>query len=247
MKTRRRFGQHFLADDNIINEIVMRIRPRKGEKILEIGPGKGALSAGLLQAGAKLMAVEIDRDLAAELQAQFGDSIDLITGDILKQNLPQLVSENSRVAGNLPYNISTPLLLKLCECRTRGMWLMVQEEVAARICAPTGTSEYGRLTVSVRLFYQASYEIHVPPSAFVPPPKVDSAMIQLTPRIASPMFSPLFSEITAAAFQSRRKMLGNGLSGFNIAWKRAGIEPSRRPQTVSPDEFARLSLCAEKR
>ncbi|MBE8158117.1 MAG: ribosomal RNA small subunit methyltransferase A [Betaproteobacteria bacterium] len=244
MKPRKRFGQHFLRDDKIIAEIVRRICPRAGENILEIGPGDGALTAKLLEAGAALTAVEIDRSLAEKLRARFGAKLNLINGDALQENLSELLDGGGRAAGNLPYNISTPLLLKLAESGAREMWLMLQEEVAARICAPPGAAEYGRLTVSVRLFYDAEYVLAVPPRAFSPPPKVNSAVIKLSRR-APPPRAPCFSVLVAAAFQSRRKMLGNGLSDFSVNWRGAEISPQRRPQTLSPEEFARLSFYAE--
>lgn len=241
MTLRRRFGQHFLRDENILGELVARINPRAGEEMLEIGPGDGALTGRLLRAGANLSAVEIDRDLAEKLRAEF-PNLRLIVGDVLKENLPHLLRNGIRVAGNLPYNISTPLLIRLCESRAREMWLMVQKEVAARVCAPPGGTEYGRLTVSVRLRYDAAAEMSAPPEAFSPPPKVDSAVIKLTRRENPPQFAPSLPLLVSAAFQNRRKMLANGLSDFAIDWRGAEIDPARRPQTLSPEEFARLSL-----
>ncbi|MGI9296452.1 MAG: 16S rRNA (adenine(1518)-N(6)/adenine(1519)-N(6))-dimethyltransferase RsmA [Gammaproteobacteria bacterium] len=245
MISRRRFGQHFLRDETILGELIARINPLPGEKMLEIGPGDGALTGRLLRAGATLSAVEIDRDLAEKLRAQFPD-LHLIVGDALKEDLPHLLRNGMRVAGNLPYNISTPLLIRLAECRPREMWLMVQKEVAARVCAAPGGAEYGRLTVSVRLRYDAAAEMSAPPEAFAPPPKVDSAVIKLTRRDNPPRYAPSLPAIVAAAFQNRRKMLGNGLSEFAINWQGAEIDPSRRPQTLSPEEFARLSLYTEQ-
>ena len=246
MTLRKRFGQHFLRDGKIIGEFMRRMRPQAGESILEIGPGDGALTAEFLAAGAALTAVEIDRDLAEKLRARFGGRLNLIVGDALAENLSALL-DGGRAAGNLPYNISTPLLLKLAESGAREMWLMMQEEVAARVCAPPGGAEYGRLTVSLGLFYRAEKKIFAPPRAFSPPPKVNSAVVKFSRRASPPPLSPSFSAVLAAAFQSRRKMLGNGLSAFSVNWRAAEIDPSRRPQTLSPEEFARLSLNAEPR
>ena len=246
MIPRRRFGQHFLRDEKILDELVARICPRPGERMLEIGPGDGALTGRLLRAGAILTAIEIDRDLANKLRARF-PALNLIVGDALKENLPHLLQSEMRAAGNLPYNISTPLLFRLAECRPREMILMVQKEVAERICAAPGGAEYGRLTASLRLQYDAAVEMFAPPQAFSPPPQVDSAAIKLTRRSETPPHSPLLPSLLAAAFQSRRKILGNGLSAFAVDWQGADIAPSRRPQTLSPDEFARLSLYAKSK
>ena len=243
MNYRKRFGQHFLRDRNITGEIVRRMNVQTGEKILEIGPGDGALTEELLAAGAALTAVEIDRGLVQKLRDRFGEKLNLIAGDALKQNLPKLL-DGGRVAGNLPYNISTPLLLRLAESGAREMWLMLQKEVADRVCAPPGGAEYGRLTVSVRMFYDAEKILAAPPRAFSPPPKVDSAAVKLSRR-EPPEKAPSLPFLLAAAFQSRRKMLGNGLAGFSVNWRAANISPERRPQTLSPEEFARLSMHAK--
>ena len=241
MIPRKRFGQHFLRDETILNSIVSRIRPQKGEEMLEIGPGDGALTGKLLQAGAALTAVEIDRDLAAKLRAKY-PALRLIVGDAMREDLAAILQNGMRVAGNLPYNISTQILIRLSECRPREMWLMLQKEVAARLCAMPGMAEYGRLTASVRLRYKAAAELSAPPEAFYPPPKVHSAVVKLVRRENPPPHSELFSAIVSAAFQSRRKILANGLSGFVVDWRAANVDPLRRPQTLSPDEFARLSV-----
>lgn len=243
--SRRRFGQHFLRDESILGELIAQICPTPGEEMLEIGPGDGALTGRLLRAGAALAAIEIDRDLARQLRAKF-PALRLIVNDVLRENLPHFLQNGMRVAGNLPYNISTPLLIRLAECAPREMWLMVQKEVASRVCATPGGADYGRLTASVRLRYDAVIAMFVPPEAFSPPPKVDSAVIRLTRRDGVPPHSPLLPEVIAAAFQSRRKMLANGLSDFVVDWRAADIDSSRRPQTLSPQEFARLSLYAER-
>ncbi|MGI9306022.1 MAG: 16S rRNA (adenine(1518)-N(6)/adenine(1519)-N(6))-dimethyltransferase RsmA [Gammaproteobacteria bacterium] len=244
MKPRKRFGQHFLRDRKIIDEIILHIAPREGEEMLEIGPGDGALTAELLRAGAALTAVEIDRDLAEKLRARFGARLNLIVNDALREDLRGHLRGGMRAAGNLPYNISTPLLLRLAECGAREMWLMMQEEVAVRVCAPPGGAEYGRLTASVRLFYDAKRVLSAPPQAFSPPPKVHSAMVKLVRRESPPQFAAHLPALLSAAFQSRRKMLGNALAAFAVNWRAAEIDPARRAQTLSPEEFARLSLHA---
>ncbi len=241
MTTRRRFGQHFLHDTSVINTLIQHIAPQEGEPMLEIGPGGGVLTKKLLQAKVMLSAIEIDYELADKLQRQFGEQLHLIVNDVLKEDLNARLENGMRVVGNLPYNISTPLLLQLAQSKTKEMWLMVQKEVAARVCAKEGSKEYGRLTISLRLRFEASYEMEVPPSAFTPPPKVVSAVLRLRPRKSPIADSPMLATILAAAFQSRRKMLGNGLANFTVNWQAANIAPSRRPQTLSPEEFARLA------
>ena len=242
---RRRFGQHFLRDREVVGELIRRIAPRSGETLLEIGPGDGALTEHLLQSGAAVTAVEIDRDLADGLlrrfQTTFAGQFKLIVGDVLKEDLEELLKSGMRTVGNLPYNISAPLLLKLSQTRSREMWLMMQKEVASRLCASPGDSDYGRLTVSARLNYSARAEMQVPPDAFSPPPKVDSTVLRLTRRDSPLPPPPLLPALLSAAFQSRRKTLSNGLAAFNVDWQSADIAPTRRPQTLSPEEFIRLS------
>ena len=242
---RRRFGQHFLRDREVVGELIRRIAPRSGETLLEIGPGDGALTEHLLQSGAAVTAVEIDRDLADGLlrrfQTTFAGQFKLIVGDVLKEDLDELLKNGLRTVGNLPYNISAPLLLKLSQTHSREMWLMMQKEVASRLCASPGDSDYGRLTVSARLNYAARAEMQVPPSAFSPPPKVDSTVLRLTRRDSPLLPPPLLPALLSAAFQSRRKTLSNGLAAFHVNWQSADIAPTRRPQTLSPEEFIRLS------
>lgn len=244
MNLRKRFGQHFLRDPAVIEALLNKINPQADEKILEIGPGEGALTAPLLRAQSKLTAIEIDRDLAAVLRRQFGERLRLIVGDALQEDLSHL-SEGARVVGNLPYNIATPLLLKLVQCRAKEMWLMVQKEVGQRVCASPGGSDYGRLTVSVQLFCTVSEELSVSPQAFMPPPKVQSSVLRLAPVAVPPTLPPLFFALLAAAFQSRRKILSNALSAFCVNWQQADIAPERRPQTLSPAEFIRLAAAAK--
>ena len=238
-----------MRDREVVGELIRRIAPRSGETLLEIGPGDGALTEHLLQAGAAVTAVEIDRDLADGLlrrfQTTFAGQFKLIVGDVLKEDLEELLKSGMRTVGNLPYNISAPLLLKLSQTRSREMWLMMQKEVASRLCASPGDSDYGRLTVSARLNYAARAEMQVPPSAFSPPPKVDSTVLRLTRRDSPLSPPPLLPALLSAAFQSRRKTLSNGLAAFNVDWQSADIAPTRRPQTLSPEEFIRLSQNAE--
>lgn len=248
MRARKRFGQHFLRDDKVLRALTEMVCPQPGETIVEIGPGDGAWTEHLLNAGAKVAAVEIDRDLAAHLRQKFSTpNFNLIQGDVLQTDLSELLPEQTRVAGNLPYNISTPLLFHLLRYRPCEMWLMLQTEVAERICAMPGGPEYGRLTISVALQYEALVKLSVPPEAFDPPPKVESTVIQLRRKKNSLEHTKMLPSILSAAFQSRRKMLGNGLSSFTVDWQGANISPASRPQTLSPEEFARLSFFVQSK
>ncbi|MDM5148133.1 16S rRNA (adenine(1518)-N(6)/adenine(1519)-N(6))-dimethyltransferase RsmA [Candidatus Persebacteraceae bacterium Df01] len=239
---RKRFGQHFLRDKNLINALLKHIAPQEGEEFLEIGPGNGALTEALLQAPINLTAIEIDRELADGLRTRFGKKLHLLVDDVLCTDLAGLLAGgNVRVAGNLPYNISTPLLLRLADCRSRDMHLMLQREVAMRLLAQPGGSDYGRLTVSVRLSYDVEEVLQAPPEAFWPAPKVHSTVVRLLPRTLPLTLTPTLQILLKAAFQSRRKMLGNALKKFTINWQTANIEPTRRPQTLSPEEFSRLA------
>ncbi len=218
-RARKRFGQHFLHDRNIIDKIVRAIDPKPDDNLLEIGPGRGALTLPLLNLCNQLTAVELDRDLIPRLQqttAQYG-TLHLINADILNFELAGLArAEDLRIVGNLPYNISTPLMFHLMDSisRIRDMHFMVQKEVAKRIVAGAGTAHYGRLSVMIQYFCRCEYLFDVPPGCFTPPPKVDSAIIRLTPHV-NPQISvndfTRFSEIVQAAFSQRRKTISNSL------------------------------------
>ena len=239
---RKRFGQHFLRDEAIIEAMMARLSPAAGEHFLEIGPGDGALTAALLRTPIILTAVEIDRELAALLRRRFGERLRLLADDVLRVDLSKMLADGrTRVVGNLPYNISTPLLLRLASCRPRDMHLMLQREVAMRLCAAPGDSSYGRLTVTVKLSFEVCEILRVPPAAFSPPPKVHSAVVRLRPQKSPIPYSPKLAAILTAAFQSRRKMLGNALQNFVVDWRGAKIDANRRAQTLSPEEFARLA------
>ena len=249
MKTRRRFGQHFLRDKSVLRNIADAVAVRDGEWLVEIGPGDGALTAELLRRGARVAAVEIDRDLCAKLRVRFaedirGGKLRLTEGDALSVDFSrQGEGENGgrlRVAGNFPYNISTPLLLRLMEFGAADIHAMVQREVAERLCAAPGDSEYGRLTATMGAAYECGNLFAVAPESFHPPPRVDSAFVRLTRR-ESRELPENWGEVLRRAFSSRRKTLGNALRGMAVDWEACGIDPSRRPQTLSPDEFIRLA------
>jgi 16S rRNA (adenine1518-N6/adenine1519-N6)-dimethyltransferase len=247
-RPRKRFGQHFLHDPAVIERIAAAIAPAGGDALVEIGPGRGALTRCLLQSDcASLDAIEIDRDLAALLREQWsGDSrFCLRNEDALQVDFAALARQRGarlRVVGNLPYNISTPLLFHLLESMRliRDLHVMLQREVIARMAARAGDSDYGRLTVMLAPWVEVEHLFDVGPGAFQPPPRVWSAVARLVVR-AAPAFPvcPAFPAVVAAAFSHRRKTLRNALRGLVTAEQieSSGVDPSVRPETVSPALF----------
>jgi len=251
-RARKRFGQHFLHDPAVIERIVRAIDPRAGDHFVEIGPGRGALTAALLASPlATLDAVEIDRDLAARLAATFaGDArLSVHAADALELDLAALASRHGRqlrIAGNLPYNISTPLLFHLL-ARSEALvdlHLMLQREVVARITARPGSAEYGRLTVMLAPRVRSERLFDVGPGAFQPPPQVWSSLVRLTV-LREPLFAvrPAYASVVATAFSHRRKTLRNALKPLLTAAQieECGADPGARPQTLTPEKFNALA------
>jgi 16S rRNA (adenine1518-N6/adenine1519-N6)-dimethyltransferase len=245
---RRRFGQNFLVDPHYVAKIVAAIAPQPGERIVEIGPGMAALTGALIARAGHVTAIEIDRDLAARLATQFApDRLTLHVGDALEFDFATL-GPALRIVGNLPYNISSPLLFHLAryESSLRDLHVMLQKEVVARMTAEPATPEYGRLTVMLQASFAVTRLVVVPPGAFLPVPEVDSALARLVPlgaakpAIADPA---LFARIVAAAFGQRRKTLRNAVAGLcdAPALERAGIDPGRRGETLPVADFVRLA------
>lgn len=258
-RARKRFGQHFLKDRSIAGRIVELVQPHPDELVLEIGPGRGALTEGLAARAGRLVAVEIDRDLAAFLRQRLaGTDCRLIEGDILELDLARLLREEGRerllIVGNLPYNITAPLLFRLLEQaeHIRAAVLMVQHEVARRLVARPGSRDYSLLTVLLSMRAQVRACLQVAPGAFRPVPKVHSAVVEVefTPQARCAVRDELlFGRLVRSAFGQRRKMLRNSLMGI---WEGeraeleglaagAGIDLSRRPETLTLEEFGRLS------
>ena len=245
---RRRFGQHFLADAHYVERIVAAIDPKPGETIVEIGPGLAALTGRLIERAGHLTAVEIDRDLTARLRERFGaQQLTLIEGDALEFDFASLGSD-LRVVGNLPYNISSPLLFHLAECAAalRDLHVMLQKEVVDRMTAAPGTADYGRLTVMLQVRFEIARLFIVPPGAFRPAPKVDSAVARLRPlreRAPHIVDPALFARVVAAAFSQRRKTIRNAVSAVCDArtLEAAGIDPGVRGETLGVADFVRLA------
>ena len=248
---RKRFGQHFLHDPAAIARIHEAIDAQPGEAVVEIGPGRGALTARLFVAAGALDVIEIDRDLAAALRAAWATQprFTLHEADALRFDFAALAAargQRLRVVGNLPYNISTPLLFHLLRtpAAIRDLHVMLQKEVVARICAAPGSGDYGRLTVMLAPWVEAEALFDVGPGSFRPPPQVWSSVARLVVR-ESPLFEvdERYGRLVAAAFSQRRKTLRNALRSLldAAAIESCGIDPGARPETLAPAEFGALA------
>jgi 16S rRNA (adenine1518-N6/adenine1519-N6)-dimethyltransferase len=262
MRARKRFGQHFLHDPGVLQKIVYAISPGPADHVVEIGPGRGALTHALLEewtrlaeGDATLDLIEIDRDLAPVLREEFAANsrITVHEADALDFDFAKLASDRGgqlRVIGNLPYNISTPLLFHLLGSAAviDDLHIMLQREVVDRIAASPGTGDYGRLTVMLAPWVTAESLFDVGPGAFQPPPKVWSAVVRLIVR-RQPAFtvSPHFAAVVAAAFSHRRKTIRNALRDLVTPEQIAasGVDLGARPETISPDSFNRLALALD--
>ncbi len=250
-RPRKRFGQHFLHDPRIIGKIIAAVSPRPGEALVEIGPGLGAITLPLLEQAGALTAVELDRDVIPHLEAAAASKgrLRIVQGDALEVRLAPLTPAGSklRLVGNLPYNISTPLLfhfLDQADC-IQDMHFMLQKEVVRRMAAKPGGKEYGRLTVMLASRCKVEPLFNIGPGAFRPPPKVDSAFVRLTPYAAPPFSIPdraRYAAVVTQAFSHRRKTLKNALAGLvdETVIIAAGIDPKTRPETLSAADYARL-------
>jgi 16S rRNA (adenine1518-N6/adenine1519-N6)-dimethyltransferase len=250
-RARKRFGQNFLTDARVIQRIVDIIAPQPGQLILEIGPGQAALTVPLADTGADLHLVEIDRDLAASLERRFRDTanVHVHCGDALRMDLAEFAAGNNfRLVGNLPYNISTPLLFHVLRWRQQivDMHFMLQREVVERMAAQPGSKAWGRLSIMCQYYCEVTPLFSVPPEAFSPPPKVHSSIVRLLPHSRPPVrVSDMarFEQVVARAFSMRRKTLRNSLAGVldADAIAAAGIDPGLRPEALSLEQFAALA------
>jgi 16S rRNA (adenine1518-N6/adenine1519-N6)-dimethyltransferase len=247
-RPRKRFGQHFLRDPNVIHRIVTAIAPRPGEHFVEIGPGEGVLTRPLLAAGVRLDAVEIDRDLAAALPERCPGALTVHLADDFDFAALATAPAELRLAGNLPYNISTPLLFHLLASRDafRDLHVMLQKEVGDRMAASAGDEAYGRLTVALAARCRVERLFLVRPGSFWPPPKVDSVVLRLMPHAGNPLAIAdfaVFDTVVARAFGQRRKQLGTSLRPLldEAAIRACGIDPALRPERLPPAGFAALA------
>jgi len=245
---RKRFGQNFLTDQGVIQAIVRTIHPQPDDVMVEIGPGLGALTDPLLKTLPRLHVVEIDRDIIARLQNNYPASkLTIHAGDALKFDFSTL-GERIRVVGNLPYNISTPILFHLNEYvgNIIDTHFMLQKEVVDRMAAAPGNKDYGRLSVMLQWQLRVEKLFDVRPGAFTPPPKVDSSVVRLVPHALPPIQvrdAAAFANLVRAAFAQRRKTLRNNLKGLMTAetLESLGIDPQRRAETLTLGEFATVA------
>ena len=251
-RARKRFGQNFLQDHAVIDRIARAIAPQAGDHLVEIGPGQGALTASLVDSCERLDVIELDRDLVPGLLASFGlkPGFELHSADALKFDFAALATAGRplRVVGNLPYNISTPLIFKLLEnaALIRDMHFMLQLEVVQRLAAEPGSKHWGRLGIMAQYHCKVEHLFDVPPSAFNPPPKVQSAIVRLTPWKFSP-WPPCpeaqLRKVVQAAFAQRRKTLRNNLKGVidGTALESLGIDPGCRAETLELSQFIEIT------
>lgn len=253
-KARKRFGQNFLQDMSIIERMLAALRPEPGDAVVEVGPGLGALTLPLLARLDKLAVVEIDRDLIARLEAQQLNGLTIHPGDVMKFDFAALARElageadhSLRVVGNLPYNIGTPLLIRLMEQQTviKDVHVMLQKEVVDRLHAEPGTRAFGRLSVLMQSVFEVTPLFTVPPVAFDPPPKVQSAVVRMKPRSDAPDVETLdaLQACTRLAFASKRKTLRNNFKGHldDNALIDLQIDPQARAETLDLPAFHRLA------
>ncbi|KAA3629606.1 MAG: 16S rRNA (adenine(1518)-N(6)/adenine(1519)-N(6))-dimethyltransferase RsmA [Proteobacteria bacterium] len=252
-RPRKRFGQNFLHDQSVIQRIVDAIDPRPGQHLVEIGPGQGALTRPLLERAGALEVIELDRDLIEPLRLldNANARLTVYQADALRFDFGQLVREGRlRVVGNLPYNISTPLLFHLLDQAAviEDMHFMLQKEVVERMAAQPGGGDWGRLSVMIQYRCAVTPLFVVRPGAFHPPPKVDSMIVRLTPYATPPVTvtePALLSKVVNQAFSMRRKTLRNALKGWVSPeqWTALAIDSRRRPETLSLAEFAVITNC----
>ena len=246
-------GQNFILDRRLLERIASIPGSLKGASVYEVGPGPGGLTRALLEAGASVVAVERDRrciPALAELQRDFGPTLKVVDADAMRIDERQIVSDGSHVVANLPYNVGSALLLKWLEVQRwppwwRSLTLMFQKEVAERIVARPGTDSYGRLSVAAQWRSSARIPLTVNRAAFVPPPKVTSAVVHILPRDAPAAVDPkVLKTVTEAAFGQRRKMLRSSLKSYPgaiQALERLNIDPQRRAETLSVEDFIQLA------
>ena len=247
-KARKRFGQNFLQDTRIISDIVNAVRPRVDDVVIEIGPGLAAITEPLTQKLNQLHVCEIDRDIINFLKKQsFANKLVIHEGDVLQFDFRSIVGKK-KIVGNLPYNISTPLLFRLTDVADDviDMHFMLQKEVVERMIAMPKTNDYGRLSVMLQYFFDMELLIEVPPESFTPAPKVDSAVVRMIPvknRIGEAQNFKHFSELVRNAFHQRRKTIHNNLKDIasDDDLQVVGISPQQRAEEIAPETYVKLS------
>lgn len=245
---KKKFGQNFLKDSSIIHEIIQSIQPRQNDLLVEIGPGLGALTKPLLEKTKHLFAIELDRDIVNWMQNQYSkNNITIFNEDVLNFNFHQF-DKKIRVVGNLPYNISTPILFKCIEDIKiiTDLHFMLQKEVVDRMIAVPSSSEYGRLSVMLQYYFAMEHLVHVPKESFDPEPKVESSFVRLIPYDNYPFVAnniDQFGKIVKEAFSQRRKTIRNTLKNFMSAndFENIDINPQLRAENLSVSDFVKIS------
>lgn len=249
-QARKRFGQHFLTDLAVIDNIVRAINPQPEDFMVEIGPGQAALTEPLMSKLKRLHVIELDRDLAGVLRAAWpSGQLEIIEQDVLTVDFDIFATDKLRLVGNLPYNISTPLLFHLLNWadKVKDQHFMLQKEIVERMAAKPGDSSYGRLSIMLQMRYKVRYLFDVPPESFTPPPKVMSAIVKMMPIDHKDLHLPkslcIFDDLLHKVFNHRRKMLRGSLGDIakQINWDALGIKPSMRPQELSINQYIDLA------
>ena len=253
MRPRKRFGQHFLSDHGVLRNMAAAIALRGSDAVFEIGPGQGALTDELMPLVAgngRYVAVEIDRDLIPWLQARYAN-LELINADLLRVDLDELLLRHNgwRVVGNLPYNVSSAMIMRLCDFSVRhprviqDMHFMVQKEMALRLAACPGGKAWGRLSVMAQMTCEVELLFDVDPQSFTPPPKVSSSVIRMIPKTQAPPLQQLnqVDQVVRVAFAQRRKRLSNALKSLNIDWSRCSVPQDLRADDVTLAGFVELA------
>lgn len=247
-RARKRFGQNFLQDKAVIQDIVRAVRPQFEDTVIEIGPGLAAITEPLAASVKQLHVIEIDRDIVARLRhLPFASKLVIHEGDVLQFDFNSIAGRK-KIVGNLPYNISTPLLFRFGEYVDDiiDMHFMLQKEVVERMVAATGTNDYGRLSIMLQYFFDMECLIDVPPESFKPAPKVDSAVVRMIPqkgRIGVARDFAHFAVLVKQAFQQRRKTIHNNLKDWadDAVMIEVGIDPGDRPERIAPEMYVTLS------
>lgn len=246
---RKRFGQHFLRDPGVLAQLTDCLALRRDDQVLEIGPGRGALTRHVYGAVRRCAAIEIDRDLAAALRTEFPD-LEIINADVLAYDFAKLRKAGPwRVVGNLPYNISSPLLFKLMDLASdfaeapflQDMHFMLQREMAARLTAQPGGKSWGRLAVAAQLRCTLEALFDVAPQSFAPPPKVFSTLVRLVPHRQRRPAPPQLDAVLRMAFSARRKRLGNALKELRIDWDAIGLDAAARAEQLAASDFVKIA------
>ena len=246
---KKKLGQHFLNDKNIINKIIMSIKPKKTDSFLEIGPGEGALTTPLLDMIKDIVLIEKDKDLIPLLQNRYikSNNVQIVNNDILKCNLSSYLLGKTRIIGNLPYNISTEIIFKLLPVTSdiTDMHLMLQKEVVDRMIANPGSKVYGRLSVMTQVYFKVTKLFDISPNVFVPKPKVHSSYINLIPKVSpfSDNNEDKFKRLVTMMFTARRKMIKTSLRDYfdESSLRNLSINPNHRPEVLSVEDFLRIS------